>query len=192
MSLITEILDHNQQFVETEQYKQFLTTKFPDKRMVILTCMDTRLVELLPKAMNLRNGDAKIVKNAGAIVSHPFGSIMRSIIVAVYELGAHEVVVVGHHGCGMTGLNSEQVLTKAKDRGVSGDVLDTLSHSGIDLEGWLTGFNQVQEGIIKSVNMIRNHPLLPKNLPVHGLIIDPETGKLDMIEDGYAHLTSGE
>lgn len=189
MSLITKMLEHNQQFVETQQYKEFLTTKFPDKRMVILTCMDTRLVELLPKAMNLRNGDAKLIKNAGAIVSHPFGSIMRSIIVAVYELGAHEVVVVGHHGCGMTGLNSADVLAKAKERGVSADVLDTLTHSGIDLAGWLTGFDHVEEGIVNSVNMIRNHPLLPKDLPVHGLIIHPETGKLDMIEDGYAHLT---
>ena len=51
--------------------------------MVIISCMDTRLVELLPKAMNMRNGDVKIIKVAGAVISHPFGSIMRSILVAV-------------------------------------------------------------------------------------------------------------
>lgn len=83
--------------------------------MVVLTCMDTRLVELLPKAMNLHNGDAKIIKNAGAIVSHPFGSIMRSIIVAVYELDADEVFVIGHYDCGMTGLNSDSVIANAKN-----------------------------------------------------------------------------
>ena len=70
-------------------------------KMVIISCMDTRLVELLPKAMNMRNGDVKIIKVAGAVISHPFGSIMRSILVAVYELGADEVCVVGHHDCGM-------------------------------------------------------------------------------------------
>lgn len=186
MSLITDILAYNHSFVEQKQYKEFLTTKFPDKRMVILTCMDTRLVELLPKALNLRNGDAKIIKNAGAIVSHPFGSIMRSIIVAVYELDADEVLVIGHHDCGMTGLNSDNVLAKAKDRGVSSEVLETLGHSGIDLTRWLTGFDHVQEAVVKSVNIIRKHPLLPKNLPVHGFIMDPETGKLDFVEDGYA------
>ena len=47
--------------------------------------MDTRLTELLPRSMNLRNGDAKIIKSAGAVVTHPFGGIMRSIIIAVYE-----------------------------------------------------------------------------------------------------------
>jgi carbonic anhydrase len=188
MSLISEILDYNRSFVETEQYKEFLTTKYPDKRMVILSCMDTRLVELLPKAMNLRNGDAKIIKNAGAIVSHPFGSIMRSIVVAVYELQADEVFVIGHHGCGMTGLNSDGVLSKARERGISDDVVKTLENSGIDLSRWLTGFDHVQDGIVNSVNIIRNHPLLPKDLPVHGMIIDPQTGKLDLVKDGYAAL----
>lgn len=71
MSLLNEIVTYNRQFVENKDYEEFLTDKFPDKRMVILTCMDTRLVELLPKAMNLRNGDAKIIKSAGAIISHP-------------------------------------------------------------------------------------------------------------------------
>jgi carbonic anhydrase len=186
MSLIDDILTYNQTFVEQKQYKEFLTTKFPDKKMVILTCMDTRLVELLPKAMNLRNGDSKIIKNAGALVSHPFGSVMRSIIVAVYELDADEILVIGHHDCGMTGLNSDNVLAKAKERGVSEEILATLSHSGIDLNRWLTGFDHVQEAVVKSVNIIRNHPLLPTNLPVHGFIMHPETGKLDYVEDGYA------
>jgi len=58
--------------------------------------------------MNLNNGDAKIVKNAGAIVSNPYGSIMKSILVALYQLQAKEVIVVGHHGCGMTGLSAEK------------------------------------------------------------------------------------
>jgi carbonic anhydrase len=183
VSLISEILTYNDSFVQERKYEKFITTKYPDKKMVILTCMDTRLVELLPKAMNLRNGDAKIIKNAGAIVSHPFGSVMRSIIVAVYELNADEVFVIGHHECGMMGLNSTHVLNQAKERGVSDDVMDTLSHAGIDLNRWLTGFDNLREGVVKSAGIIRNHPLLPRNLPVHGLIIHPVTGKLELIED---------
>src|SRR5581483_800684 len=118
----------------------FLTDRFPNKRIVVLTCMDTRLVELLPRAMDFRNGDVKIIKNAGAIVSHPFGSVMRSILVAVYELKAAEVAVVGHHGCGMTGLSCSRILEKAKERGIPDAVMNTLNHSGVDLKRWLTGF----------------------------------------------------
>ena len=110
MSTVKDILSFNEQFVENRKYEKYLTDKFPDKKMVIVTCMDTRLTELLPKALNLRNGDAKIIKNAGAIVTQPFGNIMRSILVAVYALGAEEVLVIGHHECGMTGLNPDSII----------------------------------------------------------------------------------
>ena len=86
MTLLNEILSFNQKFVDEKQYEEFITTKFPDKKIVILTCMDARLFELLPKAMNFKNGDVKIVKSAGAVINHPFGGIMRSLLVAVYEL----------------------------------------------------------------------------------------------------------
>jgi carbonic anhydrase len=33
--------------------------------------------------------------------------------------------------------------------------------------------------------MLRQHPLFPPDVPVHGLVIDPETGKLDLVVDGY-------
>jgi carbonic anhydrase len=188
MTLLNDIIEFNKQFVEAKAYEPYITTKFPDKRMVILTCMDTRLTELLPRSMNLRNGDSKIIKNAGAIVSHPFGSVMRSIIVGVYQLEAEEVFVIGHHECGMTGLNPDNVIKSARERGVPDNTFDTLHHSGIDLNRWLTGFDYVQEGVVNSVSIIRNHPLLPKNLPVHGLIMHPETGRLDLIENGYEAL----
>ena len=104
MSMLNEILDYNKKFVEEEEYEQFITTKFPDKKMVILTCMDTRLFELLPKSMNLKNGDVKIVKSAGAVINHPFGGIMRSLIVAIYELNADEVYIIGHYDCCMAAI----------------------------------------------------------------------------------------
>jgi len=185
MSIIADIMDYNRNFVGRKEYEAFRTDRFPNKKLVVLTCMDTRLVELLPRAMNLRQGDIKLVKNAGAIVSHPFGSVMRSIMVAIYELGAQEVAVVGHHGCGMTGLNCARILDKARARGVSQAVLKTLDHAGIDLGKWLTGFERVEDGVQQSVEMIVNHPLLPPGIPVHGLLIDPETGLLDLLVDGY-------
>jgi carbonic anhydrase len=182
MSILTGILEHNRKFVESGAYKAYQTDRLPIKKLVVLTCMDTRLTELLPRAMNLANGDAKIIKNAGALVSHPFGSVMRSILVAVYELGAQEICVVGHHGCGMAGLNCASLIQKIRDRGISDDVLQTLKHSGVDLERWLVGFNHPRDGVLQSINTIRHHPLLPKGLAVHGMLISPETGALEVVE----------
>lgn len=183
--ILDEILDFNQQFVENHEYEKYETTKFPNKKMVILTCMDTRLLELLPKALNLGNGDAKIVKDAGALVSHPFGSVMRSILVALYQLKAQEVLVIAHYDCGMSGMKAEPVIESMKERGISEETFKTLTYSGIDIESWLRGFESVTDSVKHSVDMIKNHPLMPNDVPVHGLVIDPKTGKLDLIVDGY-------
>lgn len=185
MTIVSEILEHNKTFLAQKEYEALRTDQFPNKRLVVLSCMDTRLVELLPRAMGFRNGDVKMVKNAGAIVSHPFGSVMRSIMVAIYELHAEEVVVVGHSGCGMTTLSCDRVLGKARERGVSDDVLATLGHSGVDLKQWLTGFERVEDGVRESVGIIRNHPLLPRDVPVHGMLMDSATGELKVIVNGY-------
>ncbi|WP_424767647.1 beta-class carbonic anhydrase [Paenibacillus sp. sgz302251] len=185
MSIVPDLLKFNKQFVEEKQYEAYLTDKFPEKKIVILTCMDTRLVELLPKALNLRNGDAKVIKNAGAILTQPFGSAMRSILVAVYELGAHEVLVIGHHGCGMTNLDTNSIVSKFAKHGIDPLAIETLENSGISIEKFLRGFSSAEEGVMHSIKMIRKHPLFPKAIPVHGLVIDPETGKLDVIVEDY-------
>lgn len=184
MPSLNDILTYNKSFVENKLYEPYVTTKFPDKRIVILTCMDTRLVEMLPKSMNLKNGDVKIVKSAGAVINHPFGGIMRSLIVAVYELQADEIYVIGHHDCGMSSIQTDKILEKMTARGVNPTTFDVLKNSGIEVEEWLEGFSDVQESVLHSVEMIRNHPLMISEIPVHGLIIDPHTGRLDLVTDG--------
>jgi carbonic anhydrase len=183
--LLDEILTYNEKFVEEKKYEEYETTKFPNKRMVILTCMDTRLLELLPKAINVSNGDVKTIKNAGALITHPFGSIMRSILVAVYELQADEVLIIGHYDCGMSGMKADPVIEKMKLKGITEETLQTITNSGIDVSQWLHGFTSVSESVAHSVNVVKKHPLMPKDIPVHGLVIDPQTGKLDVIVDGY-------
>ncbi|WP_432360883.1 beta-class carbonic anhydrase [Sporosarcina sp. UB5] len=185
MTILSEIIAYNKEFVNEKKYEEYTTTKFPDKRIVILTCMDTRLTELLPKAMNLRNGDAKIIKSAGAIVTHPFGSIMRSIMISLYELQADEVYIIGHHDCGMSSIDTEQIIEKMVDRGVDKKHFKTLRYSGIDMKDWLRGFNDVTESVKRSVDQVRNHPLMDRKVPVHGLVVHPGTGELDIIVNGY-------
>ncbi|UII55303.1 carbonic anhydrase [Cytobacillus spongiae] len=185
MKLLEEILQHNEQFVADKKYEEYATTKFPNKKMVILTCMDTRLLELLPKAINVSNGDVKIVKNAGALVSHPFGSIMRSLLIAVYQLQADEVLVIGHHDCGMSGMKADTVIDSMKKRGITEATLNTVNYSGVDVNAWLSGFDNVCDSVGHSVDIIKHHPFMPKDVPVHGLVISPETGKLDLVVNGY-------
>lgn len=192
MTLLNEILAYNQAFVEKKQYEQYQAGKYPDKRLVILSCMDTRLVELLPKSINMGNGDVKIIKNAGATITHPFGSITRSLLIAVYELNADEIMVIGHRDCGMSSVEPKKVIQKMIDRGIPEKRLEILKYSGYDLEEWLHGFDCVEDNVRHSCVMIANHPLIPDGIPIHGLVIDPNTGKLDLIRDGYKYLNNKE
>ncbi|MBB6638315.1 beta-class carbonic anhydrase [Cohnella thailandensis] len=192
MRRIDEILAHNRAFVENGEYEQYWPKKPLDKRLVIVTCMDARLTELLPKAFNIHDGDAKVIKNAGAIITAPFGNIMRSVIVALYELNANEVVICGHHDCGMTGIDPKTVVGHMVERGIPSQTIKTLHHSGFDFDKWLTGFENVQASVEKSVDIVRKHPLLPPGTPVHGMIIDPKTGALEWVVDGYEYLKQEE
>ncbi len=185
MGMLDEILSHNMEYVSTRQYESLQTDKFPDKGLAILACMDARLVELLPQALGIRNGDAKLIKNAGALVTAPWGSVMRSLLVAVYALRAEEICVIAHYDCGMGTIDATAILAEARKRGISEDVIRTLRVSGIDLDGFLKGFANVEDSVRNTCTIVRQHPLLPRDVPVHGLIMDPSTGRLDTIVNGY-------
>ena len=185
MNRLDEMLEYNKKFVQDKEYEKFSTSKTPDKKILIFSCMDTRLTELLPKALNIKNGDVKIVKNAGAEITSPFGSVMKSIVVAIYEFNVEEIIVIGHYGCGMCNVNVTAIISKIKQRGISEEVLNVLEYAGHDLKKWLKGFNSVEESIKENVKTIKEHPLVPKNISVHGLIMSPDTGKVDVVVNGY-------
>lgn len=179
--MIDEILQHNRLFVNEKQYERFLTSKYPDKKIAIVTCMDTRLVELLPAALGLRNGDVKVIKNAGGMITNPFDSTMRSLLIAVYELGVNEIMVIGHTGCGVQGMNAAEMLRLMQERGVPESNISLMRHCGIDLDQWLHGFDEVTQSVSETVDLIRNHPLMTADVRVAGYVIDSATGELNPI-----------
>jgi len=181
--MIEEMLEYNKRFVETKAYEEYKTSKYPDKKIAIVTCMDTRLVTLLPAALGLKNGDVKIIKNAGGTITNPFDSTMRSLLVAVYELGVEEVMIIGHTGCGVQGMNAEEMLHLMKQRGISDEHISLMRHCGIDLDSWLHGFDDTEKAILETVDLVRNHPLMPQDVVTRGYIMDSETGELKRIEE---------
>ncbi len=179
--IIEEILRHNREFVANKEYERFATDKYPDKKLAIVTCMDTRLIELLPAALGLRNGDVKMIKNAGGTITNPFDSTIRSLLVAVYELGVNEIMIIGHTGCGVQGMNSDEMLHLMRQRGVSEEHINLMRHCGIDLDSWLTGFSDTKDAVCETVDLVKRHPLMPADITVRGYIIDSYTGKLDTV-----------
>ena len=179
--MIDEILAHNRDFVATRGYERYATSKYPDKRIAIVTCMDTRLVELLPAALGIRNGDVKMIKNAGGTITNPFDSTMRSLLVAIYELGVNEVMVIGHTGCGVQGMDSAEMLRLMRERGIDDEHISLMRHCGIDLDSWLHGFDDTPAAIRETVDLVRHHPLMPADVKVAGYIMDSVTGELSSL-----------
>lgn len=179
MTLLEEILAHNARFLDDRQRP---VTGFPARKVAVLTCMDTRLVEFLEPAMGIRRGDAKVIKNAGAALCDPGGDVVRSLVVAIFVLGCEEVLVVGHRDCGMTRIDQGELRRCMLERGVPQGAVDKLRPG---LSEWLGAFADPADNVRRVVGELRHQPLIPADVPLHGLLVDPVSGRLDLLVDGY-------
>ncbi|WP_227764651.1 beta-class carbonic anhydrase [Zhaonella formicivorans] len=187
MNILEKILEANRHFVENLP-KEFAgssheaISKIPSRQLAIFTCMDTRLVEFLEPAMGIKRGEAKVIKNAGNSVTGPFEATIRSLVVGIFELGVKEVMVVGHKDCGIANATAEGLIEKMLQRGISPDAIKMIED---ELTAWLDQFHHPEDNVQKVVAKIRSNPLIPDDVPIHGLIFDPHSGKLEVLVNGY-------
>ena len=125
--------------------------------------------------------NSKIIKNAGGVITHPYGSVVRSLLVAIIELGVEEVMVIGHTDCGVQGMDGGKLLEELTHRGVSQEHINIVRNSGIDLEKWLGGFECVEQSVRDTVIALKNHTLMPKDITITGFIMDSVTGELRQV-----------
>jgi carbonic anhydrase len=181
MNLLDSILAVNRTFVRPGAFPPL--PKNPKKQFAIFTCMDTRLVDFLEPAMGIKRGDAKIIKNAGNILVDPLhGGVIRSLVAAIFMLGVEEVFVICHEDCGMSNVDPEQLKLDMIARGISLLSIETLVP---DLAQWLGAFACPEENVSEVVGKIRANPLIPVDVPIHGLIFCPNDGRLEVVVDGY-------
>jgi len=179
---LESVMEANRRFTKPNAFPPL--PKSPKKQLAIFTCMDTRLVDFLEPAMGLKRGDAKVIKNAGNIIVDPMaGAVIRSLVAGVFMLGVEEIFVIGHRDCGMAELDAESVKRDMIQRGISQDVIDIHVP---DLKQWLGIFAHPVENVERVVKIIRHNPLIPKDVPIHGLIFCPNDGHLDVVVDGYS------
>ena len=186
MSVIDEILKTNEKFCANlpEEYKAYEhedhhDSKLPKKHLAIVTCMDTRLTNFLEPALGIKRGDAKIIKTVGNCLNGVFDTTVRSLLVCIYELGVQEIAIIGHHECGMAKTTSESLTKGMTERGVS---LDAIKMIKKELVEWADSFQKPEENVIKVVKELRENPLIPKDVKVHGLMFHPRSGKLELLD----------
>jgi carbonic anhydrase len=177
--VLDEVLAANQQYVHNFNGKERLTAA-PSRKFAILTCMDARINPF--KIMGLNDGDAHIIRNAGGRASD---DALRSLIISYKLLGTQEWFVIHHTNCGMQSFNNEVIRNLLASSLKPAFFDETGWHDSGKGEGstegdfidWLT-FANLPESVVNDVKRIRQHPLVPKEIPIYGFIYDVKTGKL--------------
>ena len=186
--MLDEILANNERFLQERTLSHI--GHAPRKRTAVVTCMDCRLVRMFEDALGLERGEVLELRTAGATISQPeragaSSDLIRSLAGGIYLLGVREILVIGHTECGLAHANPSALIASMQALGVDPQrLIDQEGLGNTDgLLRWLGTFQDVHVNVKEVVNVIRNSPFLPR-LPVHGLVIDIQTGKLSVVDHG--------
>ena len=176
--MLEKILIHNKRFVEERKAKgeDKPISSHAQQEVMVFTCMDTRLVGLLEEAMGFKRGDIKILKNAGNVIREGCEDIIRCISIGTILMGIKEVYIVGHKDCGMKKQTAEFFKNKMIEKGIDEELVKDL-----DIENWAGFIKDEKENIIEGVKKIKNSPYIPKDVKIIGLLMDPNSGEIEII-----------
>ena len=183
MRLLEAILEVNQRKVAGEKSATVPVAEYGSELpLAALTCIDARLNRLLPDMLGIPEEHFIWLRNAGNIITGPLSSTMRSLALACAVKGAKEIVVIGHSDCQVGKTTTMQLL-------------DRLAALGVDRHGlpenlveYFGLFGTERQNVIRGVDFVRVSPLIGAKVPVHGLLIDVHSGRLEWVVNGYQHL----
>jgi carbonic anhydrase len=180
MKLFEAILDANHRAVAGDASAGLHPAEFADALPVVaLTCIDPRLNALFPNALALPAEQFIWLRNAGNIITSPLSSTMRSLALACAVKGGREIAIIGHSDCQVCKTTTLVLLEKLRALGVDRSRLPD------NVNEFFGMFGSERQNVIKACDFARNSPLIGPNTPVHGLLIDVETGKLEWLVNGY-------
>ena len=185
--ILQEVLAANERYAASFGAKSKLALP-PARGFAILTCMDARLDPA--KYAGLAEGDAHIIRNAGGRASD---DAIRSLVISHKLLGTREWFVIHHSDCGMTLFNDDTIATLLeqsletaeltsggwKDRGKGPG-----SSQGHFIK-WLT-FTKLEQSVTDDVRRLREHSLVPGNIPIYGYYYNVTTGRLVEVPEATA------
>jgi len=150
--------------------------------LAALTCIDPRLNAFFPGVLGLPKEQFIWLRNAGNIITGPTSSTMRSLALASAVKGAKEIAVVGHTDCQVAKTSTMKLLDAFKALGVDRHSLPE------NLTEFFGLFASERQNVINGVEFVRRSPLIGPKIPVHGLLVDVENGRLDWVVNGYQTL----
>jgi len=180
MRLFEAIVDANHRAIAGDAAAGVRVAEFENELPVIaLTCVDPRLNALFPNVLGLPGEQFIWLRNAGNIITGPLSSTMRSLALACAVKGGKEIAIIGHTDCQVGKTTTMALLQKLEAMGVKRHLLPE------NINEFFGMFGSDRQNVIKSCNFARQSPLIGPKVPVHGLLVDIETGKLEWLVNGY-------
>ena len=180
MRLFEAIVDANHRAVAGDASAGLHPGDFTEELPVIaLTCIDPRLNAIFPNALALPAEQFIWLRNAGNIIFDPMSSMTRTLALACAVKGGREIAIIGHTDCLVCKTTTMKLLDEFKTLGVERSLLPD------NLTDFFGLFSSERQNVIKACDIIRHSPLIGPKIPVHGLLVDTDTGKLDWVVNGY-------
>ena len=174
-SLLNQIIAANKSYLSG-------TPSFLDpagEPFVVITCIDSRLTGFIEPALGLPRRRAIVIRTAGNQVSEKNSDLLRSLAVALYVKNAREIVIVGHTDCGLSSFSVSEVTENFRKAGIP---RTAFGHE--DLRSWFGAFADIRANVVRSIEYLRKSALAPPSVKAHGLILDTESGTLQVVVDG--------
>jgi carbonic anhydrase len=185
MRLFEAILDANRRALAGDTEAGLHPADFADELPVVaLTCIDPRLNALFPDALALPKEQFIWLRNAGNIITGPMSSTMRSLALACAIKGGKEIAIIGHTDCQVCKTSTMQLMEAFRKLGVERAGLPE------NLTDFFGLFASERQNVMKAVDFVRHSPLIGPQVPVHGLLIEVTSGKLEWVVNGYQALES--
>lgn len=185
MRLFEAIIDANHRAVAGDASAGLHPADFAESLPVVaLTCVDPRLNAFFPNALALPAEQFIWLRNAGNLITGPLSSTMRSLALACAVKGGEEIAIIGHTDCQIAKTTTMQLLERLKELGVDRSRLPD------NVNEFFGTFGSERQNVIKACDLVRQSPLIGPKIPVHGLLLDVSTGKLDWVVNGYETLSS--
>jgi carbonic anhydrase len=183
MRLLEAIVEANHRAVAAGAKATLNLAEFADALpLVALTCIDPRLNRLIPEMLGVPEEQFIWLRNAGNIITGPLSSTMRSLTLACAVKGGKEIALIGHSDCQVGKMTMLKVIDAFRALGVDRSKLPE------NLNEYFGLFASERQNVIRGAEIVRQSPLIGAKVPVHGLLIDIQSGKLEWLVNGYQTL----
>ena len=185
MRLLEAIIDANHRAVAGDAKAGIHPDEFAEELpLVALTCIDPRLNPLMPQVLGVPQEEFICLRNAGNIVTSSTSSTCRSLALACAVKGGKEILIIGHSDCQVAKTTTMQLLERLRALGVERHLLPD------NLNEFFGIFASERQNVHKAVEFVRQSPLIGPKIPVHGLMVDINSGKLEWLVNGYESLST--